>query len=340
MTQWPSLPRNYRFPTSADELVERYRSGERYLRGAVLQRAVLEDVELDGADLAQCNFEDAKFYNSNLRGTNLTGAQFLRATLERVDLSGSMLTDTDFTGATLRHTIIDGCNCSGLGLDGTVFLGVSLGPMCEATTPVVHRGRSYPDYSSIIASVRSPRLDDFLVRTGMPEVFVTYMVSCARAVEESAFSLMRSTYICCGKPDEVFARRLYEALHKNGVTTFLFSEHAEPGKRIGRLVRDRINRYDRVVLVCSRASLNRKGVLFEIEETLAREARDGGVEYLIPIRLDNFVLTEWTPPDPGIARAVRDRVVADFEGVDDAMKFSAALRRLLAALRRQPFAYP
>jgi hypothetical protein len=47
-----------------------------------------------------------------------------------------------------------------------------------------------------------------------------------------------------------------------------------------------------VLLLCSRHSLNQKGVLNEIQETLAREARDGGASYLLPIMLDDYVLKE------------------------------------------------
>ncbi|MDI1484829.1 toll/interleukin-1 receptor domain-containing protein [Polyangium sp. y55x31] len=100
------------------------------------------------------------------------------------------------------------------------------------------------------------------------------------------------------------------------------------------MMRKGVNEHDRVVLVCSKASLDRKGVLNEIEETLAREAREGGETYLIPIRLDDYVFTGWRPKREDIAQAIRDRVVADFEGADaDPAKFDRALSQLLRALR-------
>ena len=147
--------------------------------------------------------------------------------------------------------------------------------------------------------------------------------------------MLQSTFISYGSPDEPFARELSQALHRNGVTTFFFAEHAVPGEKLHRMMRKGVNEHDRVILVCSRASLDRKGVLNEIEETLAREARDGGAAYLIPIRLDDYVFSGWTPPSPDTAQAVRDRVVADFEGADaDAAKFDTGLRRLIAALKK------
>jgi hypothetical protein len=90
-----------------------------------------------------------------------------------------------------------------------------------------------------------------------------------------------------------------------------------------------------MILVCSRASLDRKGVLNELEKVLEREARDGGTSYLIPIRLDDYVFTGWKPPNADLAQAVRDRVVADFEGADtDDAKFNEGLCRLIAALKK------
>src|SRR5262249_1228627 len=127
-------------------------------------------------------------------------------------------------------------------------------------------------------SLRSPNLKTFLQRTGMPEVFIEYMVECAESLNGSIIrKMLQSTFISYGSPDEEFARKLYEALHRNGVTTFFFAEHAVPGDKLHRMMRKGVNEYDRVILVCSRASLDRKAVLNEIAETQAREARDGSL---------------------------------------------------------------
>ena len=147
----------------------------------------------------------------------------------------------------------------------------------------------------------------------MPEVFVEYMIDCARTLDpKGVFRMLQSTFISYGGPDTAFAQQLNDALLKNGVTTFFFAKDAVPGKKLHRLMREGVNEHDRVILVCSQASLDRPGVLNEVTETLQREARDGGKEYLIPITLDDYVFTGWKPEDPGIAQAIKDRVVADF----------------------------
>ena len=77
---------------------------------------------------------------------------------------------------------------------------------------------------------------------------------------------------------------------------FFFAEHAEPGEKLHRTMRKGVNEHDRLILICSMASLDRKGVLNELEEILTREARDGGASYLIGGRMP-----------PGVTGAVRGR---------------------------------
>jgi hypothetical protein len=240
----------------------------------------------------------------------------------------------DFEGALLNHcnlieTILDGANFSQARLDNVVLVDVDLTAICGAN--VRHLGPSHVDWRSIAKSLRAPRLKDFLISSGMPEVFAEYMIECARSIDPARlFSMMQSTFISYGGPDEKFARKLYEGLQRNGVRTFFFPEHARPGDKLHRLMRKGVNDHDRVILVCSKNSLDRPGVLNELEETLQREARDGGANYLIPIRLDEYVLNGWAPKNADVAQAVRDRVVADFT---DEARFADSLARLLGELR-------
>src|SRR5438046_7306697 len=118
---------------------------------------------------------------------------------------------------------------------------------------------------------------------GVPALVAEYMIDCARAIGEvNIRSMLQSTFISYGGPDEPFARKLHQALSANQVMTFFFPVHAKIGERIHREVYRRLQEHDRVLLVCSRTSLDRPGVLHEIEETFAREARDGGATYLLP----------------------------------------------------------
>jgi len=118
--------------------------------------------------------------------------------------------------------------------------------------------------------------------------------------------------------------------------TFFFPRTARVGERIDDEVFRRIQEHDRVLLVCSRKSLDRVGVVNEIQETLDREARDGGATYLLPITLDNYVFKGWKAKQPTLAERVGRRVVGDFRGTTRSRaKFESALNRVLDALKRK-----
>lgn len=312
------------------------------LRGANLTKAILSESDLSWADIRGTDLTEAE-----LGFAKLTGAQLCKAYLGGARLSGADLRKTDLSDARLRGTYLGGTNFSGANLHGadlggayvggSMLIDVDLSAFCSAEIPVNHLDASVVDYRSIVKSVKARGLKSFLRRTGMPEVFVEYSIDCARSLDPGImFSMMQSTFLSYGAPNEAFARKLYEALHRNGVTTFFFAEHAVPGEKLHRMMRKGVNEHDRVILVCSKDSLDRKGVLNEIEEILTREASDGGASYLIPIRLDGYVFNGWNPPNPDLAQAVRARVVADFEGTEtDDAKFGDALQRLLGALRKK-----
>lgn len=306
------------------------------LRGANLAGVRVSECNFSGANLTDARLEGALLPATDLRDANLTGANLIGADLRWADLRGADCTDADFTDANLSGALFSRTIFAGARLASTSLFGTDVSELGEADPPTFHHGPSRVDYETVLLSVRSPRLADFLQRTGMPELFVTYMIECARSLQGDVFKMLQSTFLSYGGPDEPFVRRLYEFLHRNGVTTFFFPEHAVPGEKLHRTMREGVNNHDRVILVCSKASLDRPGVLNEIEETLAREARHGGASYLIPIRLDDYVFKEWAPPNPDTAQAIRDRVVADFRGAQtDSTVFNAGALRLIEALIRK-----
>jgi hypothetical protein len=146
---------------------------------------------------------------------------------------------------------------------------------------------------------------------------------------------MESVFISYGGPDERFATIVNDGLRRAGVSTFFFPDDAPPGEKLHNVMRDGVNQYGRVVLICSRSSLDRAGVANEIEEALQREAREGGQAILIPVTIDDYVFSEWDPKNSGVAQALRDRVVADFRGtLRDPEAFEKALGRVVAVLSK------
>lgn len=144
---------------------------------------------------------------------------------------------------------------------------------------------------------------------------------------------MATAFISYGGPDETFAAALNKELKKAGIETFFFPEDARPGDKLHHMMRDGINTFDKVIFICSQNSLTRNGVINELEETLQREAREGGREILIPISIDNYVHDAWQPARPGLKLTVLDRVIGDFRrAATDKAKFRTACKKLAAAL--------
>jgi hypothetical protein len=344
---------------TSDELLAAYESGRRNfarldldgicLAGAPLQGAVFDDSSLVAADLGGAQLDAARFVAADLSEATMSeadalGADFVAATMNNTDLRGAFLGGASFhfancAGADLSGTTLDSAVFESTGLAGASFHDALLGGTvlfdldvkCLCDVSLGHERPSSVDVRSVMKSYRHPRLKAFMVDCGIPEIFAEYMIDCAKALGDDLLQeLMQSTFISYGGPDEAFARRLADALRAHGVVVFFFPETARVGERIGVEVFNALQRHDRMILVCSRASLDRPGVLNEIQETLDREARDGGASYLIPVLLDDYLLSEEARAHPLLAR-VADRVAADFR---DPVRFDEELSRLLTALRK------
>lgn len=310
----------------------------------VLAKADLTNTTFYGAALSGACFYRARLTGANFYRANLSGADFCEADLTRVnlgyaDLTSASLWEANLTDANLARANLTGANFTGTNFNETnigetLLVDVDLGPLARALN-VHHDAPSQFDWRTLARSIGEPFLKDFLRRSGMPDVFVEYMVDCARCLDRGmVFSLLQSTFISYGGPDEAFARKLNEALERRGVTTFFFRDDAPPGERLHRVMRKGVNEHDRTILICSEASLQRPGLLNELEETVAREGRDGGATYLLPVRLDDYVLSQWAPRQADLAQAVRDRVIADFRRHHVAGDFDAEVAKLIAVLKK------
>jgi hypothetical protein len=122
--------------------------------------------------------------------------------------------------------------------------------------------------------------------------------------------LFKTVFVSYGGPDAAHAAAINEFLKARGVNTWFFPKDARVGDKLHRVMHEGVNKYDRVLLVCSEAALSRPGVLNEIERVLEREAREGGSDILLPVTLDDFVFDRWKPDRPDIAQQVRARVIA------------------------------
>lgn len=143
---------------------------------------------------------------------------------------------------------------------------------------------------------------------------------------------MKRVFISYGAPDVVTARQVARGLERSGFVPLLFEQDARPGQRIHRFMRDSIETADAVILLCSRASLVRAGVINELEQSLRKEAKLEGRTLLYPVALDDFVFDGWTPSYLGFAGEVRDRFIIRLPTNYRSAAFKSALNTLLRTL--------
>lgn len=150
-------------------------------------------------------------------------------------------------------------------------------------------------------------------------------------------SEMYSTlFISYGGTDENSASIINIYLKSKGVKTWFFPDDALPGQKLHRMMHKGVNNHDRFLLVCSRHSLSRAGVLNEIERVLEREAKEGGSEILIPITLDDYIYEDWAPTRLDLAAQIRSRVITKVALSEPATsEMNAQLDKLVKALSRR-----
>lgn len=148
-------------------------------------------------------------------------------------------------------------------------------------------------------------------------------------VDES--QMHKTLFISYGDPDEKNVSEINKKIKSKGVRTWFFPDDASPGDKLHRVMHDGVNNHDRVLLVCSKNSLARTGVLNEIERVLEREAREGGADILIPVTLDDYVYGEWASERSDIANQVRSRVITKLDTKSE--KFDNAIEKVIDVLK-------
>lgn len=97
------------------------------------------------------------------------------------------------------------------------------------------------------------------------------------------------------------------------------------------MMHEGVNKHDKVLLICSRESLTRNGVLNEIERVLEREAKEGGADILIPVTLDDYIFNEWNPERADIAEQLKTRVIINVDPTSD--NYGQAIEKLVKSLK-------
>lgn len=343
-----------------------------------LYKADLSSVDLSGVTLAHANMHMA-----NLSGSNLSEAFLLRARLTQANLTMANLTEANLSVANLSYANLTRCSLSRAVLrDSNLEMAdLSEADLCEANligttfrlTTLYHTRlcRATFGYSVIVdCDLRSVlgldsaihvapssigldtiaksggNISSFFMRgAGVPDNIATHI----RSLVTSALRLY-TCFISYASPDQAFADRLYADLQEKGVRCWLYTKDAMIGRHVWENIDQAIHVYDKLIVICSEASLNSPAVLREIERALEKEdsirkenwreqqnslqkghelhLRDPDV--LLPVRIDDYITHEW---EHYRKVDVISRNVGDFvDWYGDTQKYERSLTRLLHAL--------
>jgi hypothetical protein len=288
------------------------------LAGATLVGADLRRTYLDGADLSGADLTDARMIDTVLGGADLRRATFFRTTLAHADLRRATLTE-----ANLVEAWVIGGNFEGAVMDGAIFGHTYLSSLLGGASGLeraVHVARSRVSIDTILEKL--PEV--FLQGCGVANEDIDYV----RSRSGGAISFY-SVFISYSHADKPFAHRLHALLQARGIRCWLDEHDLKPGDRLLDIIDDAIRVHDRLILCCSKSSLESWWVRDEIRKAQTRERREKR-DVIIPILLDRHLLDGW---EDGLASDLTSRYALDFTGWDRSDgRLEAQLEKLVKAL--------
>jgi len=312
--------------------------------------ADLHECQLSRANLAGANFLYASLALADLSGSNLAGAQLLGATLTAANLSDANLSRANLEYANLRFVELSHANLSESKLTSAVFflLDTSRGTVSfkhavmkstaiiscdmndfEGLETIKHKGPSHIDtdtliISYVVAGMRfTKEIESFFLNAGVPKNLLDSLPEIIADIEYC------NSFVCYGEPDKIFAERIVRDLKAKGAQCWIYPLDSTIGKRTWPEIDQKRGEAERVIVLCSAASLIREGVQKEIDKQINEDP-----EKMIPISLDNVWRQEGFTVKRGnrdLKQSLLDHNYADF---CDLSKYDASLDRLLKGLKK------
>jgi TIR domain len=150
---------------------------------------------------------------------------------------------------------------------------------------------------------------------------------------------MLMLFISYSTKDQEFADRLQSDLQDNGVRCWFAPHQIQGGKKIHEQIDGAIRRYDRLLLILSRHSMESEWVRTEIAKARKREVREKR-RMLFPVRLVDFeALQDWECFDGDTgkdsAREIRGYFIPDFSKWKDHDSYQEQFDLLLRDLKAE-----
>lgn len=334
------------------------------LMGAILHQANFKAADLSGANLTSADLFDADLTRADLSGANCHGVNFFLATLRHAflidaTLSQTYLRRTDFQGADLTRADLSfadltGANLSGADFSKAIFWGTHLSGSLLLETKfynsdfgnskitncdlrnvlglnkVKHCGPSYIGIDTFFKSKGKIPLS-FLKGCGIDQEVAKYLLKEART------KIHYSCFISYSSKDEKFAKKLKKDLELKNIKCWFFPEDATWGRDTYKNIDLAIKAHDKLIMICSKDSLNSEPVLREIERAIqeekARKEKNKETErVLFPVIIDNYLFDKW---EHYLKADFLKITIGDFKGWKDLKEYNNAILKLVKALQKR-----
>lgn len=283
--------------------------------GIDLIGADLRDANLRGVNLAWANLTGATLRDADLRDAALGSARLHGVNLSGADLSGANIAGADFLMANLEGTMLTGANLYETVFSDTDLTGAMGLDACQHSGPCTVDHRTLLSYEPLPVA--------FLRGCGLPEPLITAALGFRR--ESAQFY---SCFISCSSKDRQFTERLHADLQSNGLRSWIYFEDLRTGEKQWDAIYKAIKTHDKLLLVCSAASVESEWVEDEVNAALAEE-RGRGEPILFPIRIDDAVMGTG---EPWAVRIRNSRHIGDFTRWSHTDAYEKSLERLLRDL--------
>lgn len=307
--------------------------------------AKLLRTDFRGSVLINCDFSKTDCSSANFRGADLTNANFHAASLYSALMENCILNKADLRYTNLHSTELvevrlDGSQFDGASFGRTTIAGVDLA-VAEGLDMAVHYKPSSIASDTLRMTAKTLANGDesakrmvivFLQKAGVADDLIDAFKSwIGRPISFHSLFLSHSSL------DKAFARQLYHDLRGSGVDCWFDERQLLPGDILLDSIDRGIRLWDKVLLVCSKHSLDpRTGWWVEQEVARAlqkeREARaktGHRTAVLIPITIDDILFELESP----LQATLLQRYVGDFRRWADRSCYVAALEMLVDALK-------
>ncbi len=231
-----------------------------------LKDMIMQNIEILSSQFIYSKLSNVKLNNIKLFVSEIRGMEFNKVSFNKSKFGGNSINFSDLNDC-IGLESIKNLYPSSIGID-TIILTVN-------------------NHNNFDKSTQKK----FLLNCGVPKEILILLQKEVKNIKYN------SCFISYGKPDEIFAKKLVTQLKKRGVSCWLYDYDYTGGEKTWREITQKRREHDKFIVVCSKKSLIREGVLKEIEEQI-----DENEEKIISVSLDE----SWKKDDFKITRGNRD----------------------------------